>query len=236
MRSRIASLVLAAAVAAASAPASASTLIGFTDVSTTGVTSLGLSHGGNNWLASWSQTVGVTSATLSVVVGSPDGGGAANWWLTDKIGPDADPDVDVVASGTFTTPSLSGANSLNFNSLTPTVLATGLSLGPGDYFLVLDGPSPKVGLGEWVGDSTQPSVTLAPGFTLGAYAFTGSAQDFGPGATFTTVSKDAPLTLAFSLEGKLASTGAPEPAAWALMLAGFALTGAALRRRGALAT
>ncbi len=54
--------------------------------------------------------------------------------------------------------------------------------------------------------------TLAPRFKIGSYAFT----DFYGQATTLTIA------------------GVPEPATWALMLGGFALTGVALRRRKAI--
>lgn len=42
-------------------------------------------------------------------------------------------------------------------------------------------------------------------------------------------------SLAFEVNGNTAGGGVPEPAAWAMMLAGFGLVGGAMRRRGTLA-
>jgi hypothetical protein len=71
--------------------------------------------------------------------------------------------------------------------------------------------------------TTDPScsgitVNYGDGFAVDGYSFTGNIQ----GIAFREVEADTLPRLTFAI---------PEPASWALLLTGFAITGAALRRR-----
>ena len=216
----------AAAVLAAAVPAAADTLIGFTDNSPTGGASIFLG-GDRSAAVNWTQTVAAQNVTLSAILRSNVGAGPANWWLTTALGPAATT-ADIVASGVYQAPVMASSN--NFDTMAYTTLATGLDLdlAAGDYYLVLRGvASPTFDFTTaWIGD-TAPTTPLAPGFTLGAYSFSPTGGPFG---AFNT----SPLyqTYVFGLES-LPTAGAdvPEPATWALMLAGFGAVGAVLRRR-----
>jgi hypothetical protein len=77
------------------------------------------------------------------------------------------------------------------------------------------GPGP-VDAASWVGFNPQPD---PPGFEFGA-SFTMAGDAF---MRFQVTEDGVPLSFALDT---------PEPATWSLMIAGFALTGAGLRRRG----
>ena len=80
------------------------------------------------------------------------------------------------------------------------------------------GPGP-IDPGSWVGFNPQPD---PPGDVLGAqFQFVGKADPF---AGFSMKLDGQPLS--FTL-----ADGVPEPASWALMIAGFGLVGATLRAR-----
>jgi len=87
----------------------------------------------------------------------------------------------------------------------------------------------------WIG--VVPRVNLSSGQTFVGVAGVGNAVQANPAGGFqqgAVLSLDSAMT--FRLEGVAA--GVPEPASWALLIAGFGLTGTALRRqrrRGAAA-
>jgi hypothetical protein len=225
-------ILAALAAFAVAAPAAAETAIGFTDTSD-------VPPNAGNPLSStaalamaWTQTVALNDATISAYVGlaAPDGEATAgSWWIVRQLGGDAG---DVVASGTFT-PLLPPAGDFRFpnlGGLTPVTLGSGLDLDRGSYYLVLNGGE---GGARWLGESTPFKWTadLAPGFTLRDRFGASPDSAFAPGAAFSD--QGSVSQLGFRLEGTIAVV--PEPAAWALMLLGFAAAGAALRRRPATA-
>jgi hypothetical protein len=97
----------------------------------------------------------------------------------------------------------------------------------GIYFLAQNQPYPQ-GPGINLGVSTGPGASMTlPGVSIsglgvGAHELTGFEGEHVGQLTITDLSVTPP-------------SGAPEPAAWALMLAGLGLAGAALRRRVATA-
>lgn len=129
--------------------------------------------------------------------------------------------------------------------------------GPSDALIgvFLDASTPSGTGGPASLDFTDPSVVSLAGFTplLNQIFFigdglTGPGDGSGSVQTFLAPTGATRLYLAVadsygSSTGNLGSLdvtydatgGVPEPAAWALMLAGFGLTGAALRRRRTLA-
>jgi hypothetical protein len=74
--------------------------------------------------------------------------------------------------------------------------------------------------GSFTTDASCSGITVdyGDGFAVDAYSFAGNIQ----GIAFREVEADALPGLTFAI---------PEPATWTLLLAGFAMTGAALRRR-----
>ena len=219
-------LSAAAALAAlAAAPASADTLIGVTDEDPSSVAFLTMSDTATNGAVGWSQAVAATGVSVRVgVFEAIEIERSANWWITTALGPAAGP-ADVVASGVYTPLTTLGVPDFDLGPMV--TLASGLDLGPGDYWLVLDGTATEGFLAtNWIGDGlAQTAVTLAPGFALNGFLYTDAPTPFGPAAAFTP----AGGRFAFDLQGTVAAV--PEPATWTAMLLGFGLLGATLRRR-----
>lgn len=224
MRKLICALVASAAIFAAK-PASAATLIGY-DNAAVGSIFYFLSDTGANLGTSWTQTSAVSNASLEVLVRSNIGAASADWYLTRAIGPTTTP-ADVVASGTYSAPSISTGP---FTDDAYTVLIDGLSIEAGTYFLVLDGPAGGFFNNyEWVGvtDGGSPS-TLANGFTVnsifGVSSFGGTVAEFAPSSPFG----NSPGALAFRLS---APSQVPEPTALGLLGLGVLGLAASRRRR-----
>lgn len=228
---RVASLVIAALLGAG--PAAAADLISFTDNAPNFGESVEISKS-RLWAEGWTQTVSSANVDISVLL-APSRLGAGRWWVATALGAGATP-ADVVASGDFTTPN-SPSFAIDFNGLPLTVLATGLNFGPGTYYLVLEGPDrlplPPV---NWAGDATtNVTANLAPGFTAMSALhseFLVYPDPFGPASTFVVPA--SAITLDFQLHGEVSGGGGsdpiPEPTSWMLMITGFALVGAAMRR------
>jgi hypothetical protein len=106
-----------------------------------------------------------------------------------------------------------------FNTRVETVnLGAGVDLAAGDYLIVL---SNQVNLG-------------IPGFAgLNGIVLHSPDLPIAPGTTFSSLG-GADIGVALSDERAVGGSATPEPAAWALMIAGFGLAGAALRNRRAL--
>lgn len=225
----IAGAAIAAAFALAAQPAAADTNLLYTaHDGTTGVLgrigALSTGSGLQQLAVEWTQTVGVFEpyAYVSVLQRSIDQ--PAFQWTLESAGTDGQPGA-VLASGdqqdSHTIISASGdrydfgANRTNFR------LAD--ALAPGTYFLVLDGLSADNIY--WVGAPTADvSVAATPGFKIdGFYEYQNDGSGWrANGASYS-----------FDLYGN--PVAAPEPGAWALMLLGLGIAGAALRARRAAA-
>jgi hypothetical protein len=111
-----------------------------------------------------------------------------------------------LASGTAV-----GVNSVDGSGFTlTTVTGLNVALGAGTYWL---------GLSNNVDNNQITTYVLSGGSKLGAASQSDNAGNF-----FNARIDDA----SFTIQG---SAGVPEPATWALMIGGFGLAGAALRRR-----
>ncbi|OYU15115.1 MAG: hypothetical protein CFE37_07835 [Alphaproteobacteria bacterium PA4] len=216
----IKSLAIAATLVLAT-PATAADIIKFTDYSQTSAYNYGLNGFVRGVMTEWSQTKFVRNGALSVSVVSFVAGGEAEWVLYKR-------GSGLVASGRYMAPLALNMPYNQFNLVPQTQLASGLSLDPGDYALALFGPDGGGASGFlWLGDSQFYAAEIANGFTLGGDLATSDLDPMlGPIFQYT----GGFGMVAYNLTGNV-SNGVPEPASWALLIAGFGLTGAVMRRR-----
>ncbi|MGH6911955.1 MAG: PEPxxWA-CTERM sorting domain-containing protein [Phenylobacterium sp.] len=117
-----------------------------------------------------------------------------------------------------------------FNVSTQTSpLLSGLNLGAGTYFLML-AITGDTGGGGWIG-SAPATVTTLPGITHGLDLFADNVASPSFNSNFQVILSSSALH--YSITADLGDSGSaiPEPAAWALMIAGFGLAGLRLRGR-----
>jgi hypothetical protein len=112
---------------------------------------------------SWSQTIGISDATIRAQI---NGTGTMIAFLTNQIGAGTTQVANEIANSTF---SVSGAPQSNMATI-----FTGLTLGPGTYFLTIYQSPANQGISAgWVADR-NPVVTGTPFFTPLAGQFGGS--------------------------------------------------------------
>jgi hypothetical protein len=154
------------------------------------------------------QTLGVTWTQNGVFAGvaifatislGPDAGFA---YLTNQIGPGTTA-ANEIASAPFTFPA----------TAIETLLLTGLTLGPGTYYLTLT--ATNGGSAGWWGTNAQ-TVTTAPGATLSSDYDTFTPATYPPATNFNTT---ATTNLLFKVTG----TPVPEPSTLAALLTGIGL-------------
>lgn len=192
---------LAAAAIAAALPAMAGTIIS----ETAGAESCCRVVTG---YASWSQSVTYTNVSIyanlfSVNSPTPATGIA---YLVSQVGPGTTSADEYVSPFNI---------SLTTGTSTPTLLFSGLTLAPGDYFLVIH-PTSEL---EWDNGVAAPVRVLGTGVTVSATPEKnqGTIDPYAPASNFTQTGG-----LIYSVTGDLASE-VPEPATGALILAGAGL-------------
>jgi hypothetical protein len=155
-----------------------------------------LSGGDGNrvFAVSWTQTDPFTDVTIVAnLFGVPAAGVTATAWLTTDIGPTATV-ADQIATA----------------SITSDTIFSGLTLSPETYFLVL-----LINSGGNVAgwdETSSPTLTAAPGVTIGASYFGafGDFPSFGPSESMNQV---AGTPLLFSVSG---TPSVPEPSSFLL--------------------
>jgi|ERR1017187_4147392 hypothetical protein len=185
------------------------------------------------WRAvSWTQTATYSSVSIGADVSSGDGHDIATGtaYLMTQLGPSP----LTTAANEVTAPfSISVSSNPPINTMTP--LFSGLTLGPGTYFLLID-PNPITGVNALYWAETYPSLqSLGTGVTQGwDVVLSGSIAAFSPASSYVGYSPgpDHP-SLIFSVNGTLVTGGGstPEPSTIVMFLSGLAGIGIALRKR-----
>jgi hypothetical protein len=166
---------------------------------------------------SWTQTGTYSGVTVSaVLIGGA--GKSATAYLMNQIGPGTTAANEVVAPFAISDPLASSSSIMLFS---------GLTLGPGTYYLLIDGTNAANPVG-WPG-TIGPTYTEDTGVSgVQELVVSGTEASFSPASTFSTTSSGA---FFFSVTGTpgVASSVAPEPGTIALLGAGIA--GLAAMRR-----
>jgi hypothetical protein len=210
--------LLAGALVTFSSYASGTTIVSVTDAAMpVNRSSLFLGGEFSNVVAtSWTQALSFSDVTIEaslVSIESTFRSGTA--YLLDAIGPGTTPASEVVPPENFTAPI---ANT-NAGQVPLTVLFSGLTLGPGTYYLVLSAPSETVtgvtGSPLTWQVPTDPVTTTAPSASIGsafeANTVNSTVSPFPPASSFLTT--EAPIFEVIAI---------PEPKTSALVLMSIA--------------
>lgn len=222
MIKQITTFLLAAAVAPAA------TIVSVSSANAPGYVALGSTFS-RAAASTWTQTGWFTGVSVAVEVATTDtlAQHQGTAWLTDNIGPGTS-NANVIASTNFTFPVIA-------TPTTPaglTNLFSGLSLGPGTYYLILIGDSVNVNVRGWQADPGG-NVTTASGVTIGSRLWvdtTGNGTldaSFIPDSTFAGIPSNP--NMLFTVTG----SAVPEPgtlSAIGLGLMGLGLIGRKGRR------
>jgi hypothetical protein len=151
------------------------------------------------------------------------------------LGADSFSDALVTFTGTADTGDVVGAYQISHLPISVDVAGLGSADFTDDFLLYANNASPNIGMG----DITTGFALLYVGGPLGGYdlqsnfTLTGFSQR-NLGASYnTTVGAFSFRSTAETATFQAQLGAVPEPAAWALMIGGFGLTGAILRRRRA---
>ena len=207
------SLVCLTAVLISSAPVTGTTIISVTAPPA-------LSFGGGAFSTSWSESqtyhnVTITALVNSFLVGQTP---TAVAYLTTRIGPGTTT-MDEIAHATFTVP-------LNLPVCSPAscganlTLFSGLSLGPGTYFVTMATDPASTGTVGWF-PAANPTVITDTGVTKGSAFFTTSAPaSYAPASNFGvfqfTTNGVVQSAMNFTVVA-VPVVAVPEPAAWLLI-------------------
>jgi len=153
-------------------------------ISVTGPPSLStLIHSASILSTSWSQSQAYTGVAIAVLVNSPTFGQSplADAYLTTRIGPGTTV-TDEIAHTQFAVPlQLPVCSQMSCGAYV--TLFSGLSLGPGDYFLTLGPDAARTFLAGWF-PVTSPTVLLDTGVTQGATFFSPAMAPYAPASAF----------------------------------------------------
>ncbi len=181
---------------------------------------IGFADFGDSALADpWTQNFSVTNGSISVYVqGLEPSGGPINFYLTTDIGPSATLS-DLVAFNSLQVPF----------ALTQVTPFQNLSLGPGNYYLILADYTPNntgVDGPDWNYYAGESAIQTAPGLTFGAGLEAFPLGPFAPAATFQPIEIDIRGVVSYT-GTVVPTTTVPEPStlvlfAFALMALGIA--------------
>jgi len=182
-----------------------------TVISVSGSNPGGVNMGGIG-AVSWTQSGAFSGVSISAVMTNAFGGGqsiAFHAFVTDAIGAGTTV-ADEIASTAFSiTP--------GFNQTVD--LFSGLSLGPGTYFLVISPDAGASGAGGWSVTTASPTVTTGLGVTRNADRGSNGAIALYP------PSSDIPVLTGGSLLYSVTASDVPEPGATTLIACGLAMLG-----------
>jgi PEP-CTERM motif len=169
----------------------------------------------NDVAASWTQSASFSSISIDATLATSDPAfrtGTA--YLTSALGSTATP-ADVIASAPFTAP----VGVIGTENVTPTVLFSGLSLGPGTYYLVLSAPFRS----QTVGSDLSWAYVAAPVIATDPSVVYNSA--FVANTSFTTVDSFAPASpfIADAENFPLFEVSTPEPSMVGMLLLALGL-------------
>jgi len=168
------------------------------------------------FVASWNQTGSWTNVAIGANLATNNGLSTSTGtaYLMNQIGP------GTTAANEVTSPfSIVVTGNPGINVMTP--LFSGLSLGPGTYYLVI-APNNGDFVLDWV-LTGPPLQTLGPGVTQNPDQFAGSPAPFAPASSFS----DTSFSRIFSVTGDaVTGTSAPEPSTIGVILLGAAVLAA----------
>lgn len=170
--------------------------------------------------AGWTQTSAYTNVNVSAVLTNASGIGAGlamHAFLTNAIGAGTTVANEIASVGFNLTPGIAQNVSL----------FSGLSLGPGNYFLVLQPDGGSTGQGGWA--AAVPTIVTDGGVTRVGDRFSSTAAGYAPASTLNLINQSQQLL--YSVE--TANSAVPEPSTAALVAAGLGIAMARRRwRRG----
>lgn len=159
-------------------------------------------------MVSWTQTSTHSQVSISAMLngsGNTVGGTTAGtFYLMTQVGPNT------------TTANELARSSFSVSTLGMVPLFTGLTLGPGTYYLVGSGSGP----GGWELSTVDESVVTAPGVSLNINNFLAEAYNpYAPANSFSSHNYIPELPYAYNLEFLVQEV--PEPAPGTLLAAGL---------------
>ena len=167
---------------------------------------------------SWSESKAYTSVTIAALVDSAAVGQTptADAYLTTRIGPGTTA-TDEIAHARFTVPALLPVCAPSSCGAIVT-LFSGLSLGPGDYFLTMGPDATSSDIAGWFPALTpfNPIVVEDTGVSDGATFFASIPASYAPASAFGPFPEEGTVAMIFTVTGT-AATSTPEPATAALI-------------------
>jgi hypothetical protein len=173
--------------------------------------------------ASFTIAGAYTDVAVSVIVGCVYCSGSENVsisaYLTTAIGP-SETVADQIATSTIAVPA---------GQFVDTAFS-GLSLGPGTYYLALAAPTPQTNIAYWFGSEDGTAITTDSGVTFDGdyfsdYFFPGTLDAINetnpPASSFTFFGEPVDAGLNFDVTGDPASV-IPEPSSFLLLASGLA--------------